>query len=77
MSNMDPETAKVFIEEANIISMTLKSGEIQLHDTMRCAAETLNISHSSISKCFKTNDVCVINSRVNGKIVLRKLYNND
>lgn len=74
---MDPDTAKHFISDANIISIILESGEIQLHDTMRCAAETLSISHSSLSKLFKTNDVCCVKSRKNGKIVLRKLCNND
>ena len=74
---MDPDTAKHFISDANIISIILESGEIQLHDTLRCAADTLSISHSSLSKLFKTNDVCNVKSRKNGQIVLRKLYNID
>lgn len=74
---MDPDTAKDFISDATIISIILATSEIQLHDTMRCAAETLSISHSSLSKLFKTNDVCCVKSRKNGKIVLRKLCNND
>lgn len=73
---MDPDTAIDFISDANIISIILETGEIQLHDTMRCAAETLSISHSSLSKLFKKNDVCCVKSRKNGKIVVRKLYNN-
>lgn len=73
---MDPDTAKDFISDAIIISIILETNEIQLHNTMRCAAETLSISHSSISKSFKTHDVCCVKSRKNGQVVLRKLYNN-
>lgn len=72
---MDTDTAKDFISDATIISIILATGEIQLHDTMRCAAETLSISHSSLSKLFKTDDVCCVKSRKNGEIVLRKLCN--
>lgn len=73
---MDPDTAKDFISDATIISIILATGETQLHDTMRCAAETLSISHSSLSKLFKTDDICCVKSRKNGEIVLRKLCNN-
>ena len=72
---MDQNIAIDFISNATIISITVETGMIQLHDSLRCAADSLSISHTTLSKAFKNTDICSVKSKTNGVIIFRRLHN--